>query len=273
MTRRPRRSAKRPTPRPARRPSAGAPANGGLPALSRRLEQEGPQARSARQGRVRDAVAAAAAEIRQRVDDGHELWQAVTGEPMPLELEEIRAAAVRFGLSPDAVLAGNFTLADVTTLMVGKRQAAADEWNDRVRAAGAEAAVRRAAGTVTPGTVPPAGTQAEAADDEYADIARRLSDNARSVIRFLHDYTAYDRSSRYPQADIASELGLSPSQLRVVFRRLAKQSPVLFESKEGRGGGTWLTPAGKSVAERIPPQTCRQFKPVITANSHQTRTG
>lgn len=106
------------------------------------------------------------------------------------------------------------------------------------------------------------------ADDEYAGITRGLSDNARSVIFFLHENTAYDRASKYARDDIACELGLSSNQLRVVFRKLAKQSPALFESKEGRGGGIWLTPAGKAVGERIPPQTCRQFKPVPKANWH-----
>jgi hypothetical protein len=164
MARRPRRSAERPTPRSARRTAAGTPAtaNAGLPVLARRLERQGPQARGARQQRVRDAVAAAAVEIRQRVDAGHELWQSATGEPMPLELDEIRAAAARFGLSSDAVLAGDFSLGDVTTLMVGKRLAAADEYRDRVRAATAEAAVHRAAGASTTSVPTTGSTQAKA---------------------------------------------------------------------------------------------------------------
>jgi hypothetical protein len=279
------------------------------------------------------------AEAKRRVAEGHETWQHFVGEPMPTTLEDIRLAALRFGLSPDAVLRGDFSLADVTTFMIGDRLAAADAHLDRVRAAAAEEKTRiavrastpdetgipqgdadsrelwrrrieqqqrhredslrhrrlrdeaetarlqreaarlqlqrLAAGTLAappsavPDTAPP---PAEVADDEPTRISRGLSDNARSVIRFLHQNTAYDRASRYSQADAASELGLSPSQLRVVFRRLAKQSPVLFESKEGRGGGTWLTPVGKAVAERIPPESCRQFKPMLKANSHQTRT-
>jgi hypothetical protein len=86
-----------------------------------------------------------AAEAKRRVDEGHQTWQHFVGEKMPTELEEIRLAALRFGLSPDAVLRGDFTLADVTTLMIGKQLAAADDLLASTRAAAAEAAVRQAA--------------------------------------------------------------------------------------------------------------------------------
>jgi len=97
-------------------------------------------------------------EIKRRLAAGHETWNQLVGQPMPLDLEEIRLAALRFGLSPDAVLKGDFTLADVTTIMVGKRLAAADELRDEQ----AKAEVWRAAGT------PPAGGRGGAAEPERA---------------------------------------------------------------------------------------------------------
>ena len=239
MSRRAQRSAKRPTPRPARRPSA-------KPCLRAAMEP------------VRASWLAAAAKIRQRIEAGHELWHALTGEPMPLDLEDMQAAAVRFGLPADVVHRGDFTLADVTNFMVGKRLAALDEWHDRVRLTKAEEAARRAANAVTPSTSPPADKQAEAGDDEYAGIARRLSNNARSMLRYLLVVTAFDRASCFDLNGIAIELELSVDAVRSARREIGDISPNLLESARGRGNGMWLSPAGKLVAERIPPSTCRQ---------------
>ena len=110
------------------------------------------------------------------------------------------------------------------------------------------------------------------ADDEHATIARGLSDNARSVLRFLLDNDAVDLAQRYPKGDIADELGLPRDAVRVVRRRLAKLARGLIESKDGRGGGIWLSPAGKKVAAQISPQSCRQYKPQLKLNRHQTGT-
>lgn len=211
------------------------------------------------------------AELDRRVAAGHETWQSFVGEPMPTNVEEIAQAAVRFGLPADVVLRGNFTLADVTTFMVGKRLAAADEHVDRLRAVAAEAVVRRAGGTVTPGTSPAAGTQVEAADDEYAGIARRLSDHTRSVLRYLFVNDAFDRASLIEQHGIAVDLEISFNAVRAARRELCRAGQPLLESASGRKGGVWLTPAGKLVAARVPASTCRQ--PCLAETStkkHQT---
>lgn len=206
MARRPGRSAKRPAPRTARTarrpppPAVAAVGNDkpGLRSLARRLSRESPAARDARQQRTREAVTAVAAEIRQRVDDGHALWRVLTGEPMPLELDDIRAAAARFGLSADAVLAGEFTLADVTTLMVGKRRAADDAVRDRMRAAKAEAAVRGTAGTVTPSAPTPGGARPEAVDDEYAWATEHFARTDWRILEVCVEQGFIDRASAQP---------------------------------------------------------------------------
>jgi hypothetical protein len=248
MARHQRRSAAPPTPRPARRP---APAGGNRDTLARTLDVGGPAARRARQQRLQAKLDAAAVEIRQRVDAGHELWQAFTGEPMPLELDEIRAAAVRFGMPAADVLRGDFTLADVTTFMLGKRQAAADDLRDRAREAATEAAVRRAAGT-SPTNVPPQGsTQAEAVDDEHARIARGLSRNARRTLEYMHEMYAHSRADRLTRQFIAEEIGVELDDMRVVSTELGKTGRVLLESVDGCQGGWWLSPDGVRVAERV----------------------
>lgn len=252
MARRPRRSAKRPTPRPARRPSAKL-------CLHSAME------------RVRASFAEAAPRLRTRIEAGHELWQSLIGEPMPLDLDDMQSAAVRFGLPADVVHRGDFTLAEVTNFMVGKRVAALDELYDRVRATEAEVTVRRAAGNVTPSMSTPAGEQAEAVDDEYAGIARRLSDNARSMLRYLLVVTALDRASCFDLNGIASDLELSRDAVRSARREVGSIKPPLLESARGRGNGVWLSPAGRLVAERIPPSTCRQAcLAEISTKKHKT---
>lgn len=116
---------------------------------------------------------------------------------------------------------------------------------------------------------PAAGETSATVDDMYATIARDLSDNSRSLLRFLDVNAAYDCAGRYPQADIADELGVTTDALRVARRQIAKLALQLIESKEGSGGGIWLSPAGKKVAARIPPETCRQIElaaPRLAAN-------
>lgn len=236
MAHRPQRSAKLSTPRPAPNTSAGV----ARPVLWQRMAEK-----------FAKKVADKAAEVRQHIDAGNDLWQAATGGPMPRELDEIQAAAVRFGLSPDAALAGDFTLADVTTLMAGKRLAAIDEWNDRVHVAEAEAAVRRAANAVTPGATMPTGIQAEAADDEYADIARRLSDKARRTVALMHGMKAFSRGDSLTRQFLADELGIEIDDMRVIRVELGKSGRVLLESATGCRGGWWLTPDGVRVAKRV----------------------
>jgi hypothetical protein len=111
-------------------------------------------------------------------------------------------------------------------------------------------------------------------DDEYFAIVRSLSDNARDVLRFLFDNTVVDRASRYPKPDMADELGLTLGQVRVVCRNLAAGSLGIrmLESMSGHGGGIWLSPPGVEVAKRIPPQTCRHFKPQSTPKRHSNGT-
>jgi hypothetical protein len=126
---------------------------------------------------------------------------------------------------------------------------------------------------VTPSNSSSGSATAAPVDDEYAAITRGLSDNAQSVLRFLLDNDAVELARKYPQGDIADELGLPRDAVRVVRRRLAKLDCRLIETKEGRAGGIWLSPAGKAVAAQIPPQSCRQFKPQLKANWHSTGTG
>jgi len=95
-------------------------------------------------------------------------------------------------------------------------------------------------------------------DDEYAVIARGLSNNARSVLRFLLVVTAFDRASCYDLSGIATDLELSHDSVRSARREIGAVSPKLLESARGRGNGVWLSPGGKLVAERIPPSSCRQ---------------
>jgi hypothetical protein len=243
---------------PASRPSAKSAAKGDRPhnfeaAIERLRQRLGPTLAT-----LPAKIAALITAGRRRIDFGQELWQEILGEPMPLELDEINTAAIRFGLSPDAVLKGDFTLADVTSFMRGKRLAAADHLRDCVRAAKAEAAVRPAVDPPVTSASPPGRSPTEAVGDEYDGIARRLSDNARSVLRYLLVMTAFDRASRVAQHGVADDLRLSFGAVRTACREIRRISPELLESVSGRKGGVWLTPTGKLVAERIDPRTCRQ---------------
>jgi hypothetical protein len=187
MARRPGRSATPPTPCPTLEPHAGTASESGRSQLARRLEQVPPAARHAWQQRM----AAAVADIRRRINDGHEFWREAIGESMPLTIDEIQAAAVRFGLSSDAALAGEYTLADVTTLMVGKQLAAADALHDRMQAVNAEVAVRRAEGAIAKGTSPSGGKTK--ADTGSSRVKRSMRSAATTkIIAALIQHHRYD---------------------------------------------------------------------------------
>lgn len=199
---------------------------------------------------MRGSWAATAARVSAQIASGHEIWQALTGQPMPLSGEEIRVAAVRYGMPADVVQRGAFTLADVTHFMAGKRLAALDDRLDRVYTAAAEAAARQAA-TCAPGTPSHANTCTEMVDDEYAAIARRLSGTTRAAMVLLLEMHALSRGDKLARQFIADELGVDYDSLRVVRTELSKTGKVLVESIGGCRGGWWLSPDGVRVAQLL----------------------
>jgi hypothetical protein len=123
---------------------------------------------------------------------------------------------------------------------------------------------------VTPSNSSSGSATAAPVDDEHATIARGLSDNERSVLRFLLDHNAVDCPRRYPQADIAEELGMSKWKIQWCRKTIGNLAHKLIESKDGRGGGVWLSPVGAKVASRIQPQTCLQFRPTLKVKTFST---
>jgi hypothetical protein len=166
------------------------------------------------------------AEAKRRVAEGHETWQHFVGEPMPTTLEDIRLAALRFGLSPDAVLRGDFSLADVTAFMIGDRLAAADAHVDRVRAAAAEEKARMAVRASTP-----AETGNPQGDADSRELMRRRFEQAR-----LHRENSLRQRKLRDEAETAR---LQREAARLQWQRLA--------------AGTLAAPPG-AVPDTAPPR-------------------
>lgn len=110
---------------------------------------------------------------------------------------------------------------------------------------------RESAGQPATSVSPPGSTQAEAADDDYAGIARRLSRKARRTLEYMHEMNAHSRADKLTRQFIADEIRLELDDMRVVSTELGKTGRQLIESVDGRHGGWWLSPDGVRVAERV----------------------
>lgn len=77
-----------------------------------------------------------------------------------------------------------------------------------------------------------------------------LSDLQLNILVALYDCDAFDPDSRKSQDILASPSGTdSPESLKKPFSQLRKLG--LIQSRQGRGGGSWLTPLGKARAEKF----------------------
>jgi DNA-binding IscR family transcriptional regulator len=79
-----------------------------------------------------------------------------------------------------------------------------------------------------------------------------LSDRAQLVLVAMLQLHAVDSDSRKPTADIAARaMGAEAdaNSLKPVMSELATRQ--LIQTREGRGGGCWLTEAGKRRADKL----------------------
>ena len=142
--------------------------------------------------------------------------------------------------------------------MVGKRLAAADALHDRLRVAEAEAAVRRAAGAVTPSTSTPADKQTEAVDDEYSRLARKTKGKPRAALLYLYSRSAFCADTARTRECIAA--GLARDGVRVsantvknaVASLRAAGRAVGLNVVESLDSGSWLPPDGQRLAALVP---------------------
>jgi hypothetical protein len=161
-------------------------------------------------------------------------YLADTGEPMPANVNKMKAAAVKAGFTAGEAMAGKFTLADiydmtVATIDVEKRQAAAIV--DAMRAADTAALV-----------------------DKYQRAADGMSSAGRKVVRVMLDYNATREIDAMTRSGIVDATSLPESQVKNVMeteipRVAAALGARLHDSKPSHG--TWLTPEGVEVAKRI----------------------
>jgi hypothetical protein len=198
-------------------------------------------------------------EIVKEINDGAQGWREVTGEPMPNSVEEWKVAAVRYGMPPDVVQSGEFTGSDVWYFVLGRKHAQLDDEHRALR----RTILTKPASAPTPPQPPSptaaaVGKPATTEDQKLAGIVRGLSNNARSMMRFLLISKAFCRASAFTLDGIADELKLSNDAVRVARRCINSSTPKLLESARGPGGGVWLTPTGERVASMVPPETCLQ---------------
>ncbi len=103
----------------------------------------------------------------------------------------------------------------------------------------------------------PVSTQAEAVDDEYAAIARRLDGKARRVLWFMRENETDKFVDGLRRQFIADNLNMSIDELAEalkVMRQCGKMhGKTLYRGKPGCKGKVWLEPDGLRVAEHCTP--------------------
>jgi hypothetical protein len=154
------------------------------------------------------------AELRKLEDE----WRAelvAQGFDPPTTLEDWEELARIVALPFETVRLGRYTLAEV------------DNWR---RAWVKRERIRRALGAAEP----------------EPDGWNNLSDRQRGALLLLHEKGAIDADTRQRADDVLRGLGGDRSSVKAALADLAQRG--LTASRTGRGGGCWLTPAGRRLA-------------------------
>lgn len=155
-------------------------------------------------------------------------------------VESIRAAGMELGLilvptrtfvtsAIEALVGGNRARVIVLEEMLGGRDSG--RWEKRLDS-----------GQVAPDTTAPI----------YNNSDIPLSDRAQEILQAMLKLKAFDSDRRKTNAEVTLHAFGSlaePNDQKEVFSDL--KDAGLLEVKRGRGGGYWLTPTGKSRAERL----------------------
>lgn len=164
-----------------------------------------------------------------------------TGQPMPMNLDEVTAAAVAEGrargLPASSDVIGDYTADDVHGMQLDRRQC-----EERL----AEKVVKAMA-AVDPATLV----------DRYQRAVDAMGTDSKKILRVMLENGATSSADRITRAQIAEWSGLADG---IVKRRIegeirrteSKFAFTMIDAVEG--GGSWLMPEGVEVARRVNPK-------------------
>lgn len=144
-----------------------------------------------------------------------------------------------------------------------------DDWSER--SSGVSNAIHEA----RVWAVPPAETVKASAvsspvrgDDEWQIIERGLPLVGRDVLVFLHGQRAYSSDSVQNRNEIASALEIDSVDVKKAIKALREHGqkhgrPLVESTPGGPFGGSWITPDGIAVVERIPDRAGQHSLPTV----------
>jgi len=199
------------------------------------------QKRQIKADACRQVLAMMQAEMAQAIAEEQAAWQAATGRPMPMNLDELVIEARVAGMNDDDLdnpstfkKGYDGILREATVRKIHRDERIADDI--AVQAAVAE----RVAPTIEP-TV-----------SGEMRIGNALSTNTRKVLAALDEWGANTLGNNMTRGGIEERTRLSECEVRnVMNRELPRQAVALVATKTGPGGGVWLTPEGAAVASTI----------------------
>jgi hypothetical protein len=200
-------------------------------------------------GNVWAQAQAGAAEKRQELADW---WAKVveeekaayldeTGQPMPMNLDEIKVSAVAEGrargLPASSNVIGDYTAADVHGMQLDRRQC-----EERL----AEKVVKAMA-AADPATLV----------DRYQRAVDVISTVSKKILRVMLDNGATSSGDRITRAQIAEWSGLDDGKVKRRIEGEIRRTGLKFGFKiidAVSAGGSWLMPEGIEVARRVSPK-------------------
>jgi hypothetical protein len=224
---------------PARRRKAPASVGQHQPHGATQLSAE--RKRQIKADACRQVLAEMQAEIAKALAEDQAAWQAATGRPMPMNLDELVIEARVAGMNDDDLdnpspLKNGYrgTLTEATVRKIHRDERIADEVAAQV--------------AVAERLAPPS----EPTVSEAIRIANALSTKSRKALAALDEWGANSLGNKMTREDIEDRTHLSRSSVRnVMERELLRQGVALVATKTGPSGGVWLTPEGAAVASTI----------------------